>query len=43
MWNEANRRSHKKRNAGDGVKITKPGKFTLQSGRDADVLMFDLP
>jgi hypothetical protein len=30
-------------NAGDGVKITKPGKFALQNGRDADVLMFDLP
>jgi redox-sensitive bicupin YhaK (pirin superfamily) len=30
-------------NAGDGVKITKPGRFALQSGRDADVLMFDLP
>lgn len=30
-------------NAGDGVKITKPGRFALQSGRDADVLVFDLP
>jgi redox-sensitive bicupin YhaK (pirin superfamily) len=30
-------------NAGDGVKITKPGRFTLQSGRAADVLMIDLP
>jgi len=30
-------------NAGDGVKITKPGRFALQSGRDAEVLMFDLP
>jgi quercetin 2,3-dioxygenase len=30
-------------NAGDGVKITKPGRIALQSGRDADVLMFDLP
>jgi quercetin 2,3-dioxygenase len=30
-------------NAGDGVKITRPGRFALQSGRDADVLMFDLP
>ena len=30
-------------NAGDGVKITKPGRFVLQSGRDAEVLMFDLP
>jgi len=29
-------------NAGDGVKITKPGRFALQSGRDADVLVFDL-
>jgi quercetin 2,3-dioxygenase len=30
-------------NAGDGVKITRPGRFVLQSGRDADVLLFDLP
>jgi redox-sensitive bicupin YhaK (pirin superfamily) len=30
-------------NAGDGVKITRPGRFTLQSGRDADVLVIDLP
>ena len=30
-------------NAGDGVKITKPGHFTLQNGRAADVLVFDLP
>jgi quercetin 2,3-dioxygenase len=30
-------------NAGDGVKITKPGRFALQNGRDADILMFDLP
>jgi quercetin 2,3-dioxygenase len=30
-------------NAGDGVKITKAGRFALQSGRDAEVLMFDLP
>ena len=30
-------------NAGDGVKITKPGLFALQSGRDADVLVLDLP
>jgi redox-sensitive bicupin YhaK (pirin superfamily) len=30
-------------NAGDGVKITKPGLFSLQNGRDADVLMLDLP
>jgi redox-sensitive bicupin YhaK (pirin superfamily) len=30
-------------NAGDGVKITKPGNFILQSGRDADLLVFDLP
>ena len=30
-------------NAGDGVKITKPGRFALQNGRDADVLMLDLP
>jgi len=30
-------------NAGDGVKITRAGRFTLQSGRDADVLVIDLP
>ena len=30
-------------NAGDGVKITKPGRFALRSGHDADVLVFDLP
>jgi quercetin 2,3-dioxygenase len=30
-------------NAGDGVKITRPGCFALQSGRDAEILMFDLP
>jgi quercetin 2,3-dioxygenase len=30
-------------NAGDGVKITRPGRFALQSGRDAEILMFDLP
>jgi quercetin 2,3-dioxygenase len=30
-------------NAGDGVKITKPGRFALQSGRVADVLVLDLP
>jgi len=30
-------------NAGDGVKITKPGRFALQSGRAAEVLVFDLP
>jgi redox-sensitive bicupin YhaK (pirin superfamily) len=30
-------------NAGDGVKITKSGRFALQSGRDAEVLMFDIP
>lgn len=30
-------------NAGDGVKITRPGRFLLQSGRDAEVLMLDLP
>jgi redox-sensitive bicupin YhaK (pirin superfamily) len=29
-------------NAGDGVKITKPGRFALQSGREADVIVFDL-
>ncbi len=30
-------------NAGDGVKITRAGRYALQSGRDAEVLMFDLP
>ncbi len=30
-------------NAGDGVKITSSGSFTLQSGRNAEVLMIDLP
>jgi quercetin 2,3-dioxygenase len=30
-------------NAGDGVKMTKPGRFALQNGRDAHVLVFDLP
>lgn len=30
-------------NAGDGVKITRSGRFALQSGHDAEVLMFDLP
>jgi redox-sensitive bicupin YhaK (pirin superfamily) len=30
-------------NAGDGVKITRSGRFALQSGRNAEVLMFDLP
>ncbi len=30
-------------NAGDGVKITSSGLVTLQSGRDAEVLVFDLP
>ena len=30
-------------NAGDGVKITAPGHFALQNGRDGEVLMFDLP
>jgi hypothetical protein len=30
-------------NAGDGVKITRPGRFALQSGRDAEVLILDLP
>lgn len=30
-------------NAGDGVKITCAGRVALQSGRDAQVLMFDLP
>ncbi len=30
-------------NAGDGVKITSSGHYILQSGRNAEVLMFDLP
>jgi quercetin 2,3-dioxygenase len=30
-------------NAGDGVKVTRSGRFALQNGRDAEVLMFDLP
>jgi redox-sensitive bicupin YhaK (pirin superfamily) len=30
-------------NAGDGVKITKPGRVALQNGRDGEVIMFDLP
>jgi hypothetical protein len=30
-------------NAGDGVKITSSGRFALQNGRNAEVLMFDLP
>lgn len=30
-------------NAGDGVKITAPGRFAFQNGRDAEVLVFDLP
>jgi redox-sensitive bicupin YhaK (pirin superfamily) len=30
-------------NAGDGVKITAQGHFALQSGHDAQVLVFDLP
>jgi redox-sensitive bicupin YhaK (pirin superfamily) len=30
-------------NAGDGVKITGSSGFTLQKGRDAQVLVFDLP
>jgi quercetin 2,3-dioxygenase len=30
-------------NAGDGVKITQPGRFALQNGRDAEILVFDLP
>jgi redox-sensitive bicupin YhaK (pirin superfamily) len=30
-------------NAGDGVKITRSGRFALQNGRNAEVLMFDLP
>jgi redox-sensitive bicupin YhaK (pirin superfamily) len=30
-------------NAGDGVKITRSGRIALQSGRNAEVLVFDLP
>jgi redox-sensitive bicupin YhaK (pirin superfamily) len=30
-------------NAGDGVKIVKPGRILFQSGRDADFILFDLP
>jgi redox-sensitive bicupin YhaK (pirin superfamily) len=30
-------------NAGDGVKISPPGEVILQHGRDADVILFDLP
>jgi redox-sensitive bicupin YhaK (pirin superfamily) len=30
-------------NAGDGIKITQPERFTLQNGRAADVMVFDLP
>jgi redox-sensitive bicupin YhaK (pirin superfamily) len=30
-------------NAGDGVKITRSGRFALQSGRNAEILVFDLP
>lgn len=30
-------------NAGDGVKITAPGRFAFQNGRDAEILVFDLP
>jgi hypothetical protein len=30
-------------NAGDGVKISPPGEVILQHGRDADVIIFDLP
>jgi len=29
-------------NGGDGVKITKPGRVALQSGREAEVIVFDL-
>jgi hypothetical protein len=28
---------------GDGVKITAPGGVALQHGRDAEVIVFDLP
>jgi redox-sensitive bicupin YhaK (pirin superfamily) len=30
-------------NAGDGVKINPPGEVILQHGRDADVIIFDVP
>jgi redox-sensitive bicupin YhaK (pirin superfamily) len=30
-------------NVGDGVKISPPGAVTLQHGREADVIIFDLP
>jgi len=30
-------------NAGDGVKVTPPGEVMLQYGREADVVVFDLP
>jgi len=30
-------------NAGDGVKISPPGELILQHGRDADIIVFDLP
>jgi redox-sensitive bicupin YhaK (pirin superfamily) len=30
-------------NVGDGVKITPPGDVILQHGREADVIVFDLP
>jgi quercetin 2,3-dioxygenase len=30
-------------NAGDGVKITPPGDFLVQHGREADILIFDVP
>jgi quercetin 2,3-dioxygenase len=30
-------------NAGDGVKISPPGKVTIQHGRHGDILLFDVP
>jgi redox-sensitive bicupin YhaK (pirin superfamily) len=30
-------------NVGDGVKISPPGSVTLQHGREADIIVFDLP
>jgi redox-sensitive bicupin YhaK (pirin superfamily) len=30
-------------NAGDGVKMVSPGRYLFQSGRDANIIVFDLP
>jgi hypothetical protein len=30
-------------NAGDGVKINPPGNVLIQHGRDADILIFEVP